>query len=82
MNDAPVDVGIQNNPPNSRVPIKAVTLPVLGVVTFLDHTWNEHFTSSVGYSLLTSRTQTHRKYRTFIRETTQSGTCSTIRSRG
>ena len=52
MNDAPVDVGIQNNPPNSRVPIKAVTLPVLGVVTFLDHTWNEHFTSSVGYSLV------------------------------
>ena len=52
MNDAPVDVGIQNNPPGSRLPIKGVALPVLGLVTFLDHTWNEHFTSSVGYSLV------------------------------
>jgi cell division protein FtsB len=52
MDDAPVDVGIQNNPPNSRVPIKGVALPVLGVVSFLDHTWNKHFTSSVGYSLV------------------------------
>ena len=52
MNDAPVDVGIANNPPNSRIPIKGVALPVLGVVSFLDHTWNEHFTSSVGYSLV------------------------------
>jgi len=52
MNDAPVDVGILNNPPGSRLPIKGVALPVLGLVTFLDHTWNEHFTSSVGYSLV------------------------------
>jgi hypothetical protein len=52
MNDAPVDVGIQTTPPGSRLPIKGVALPVLGVVTFLDHTWNERFTSSVGYSLV------------------------------
>jgi hypothetical protein len=52
MNDAPVDIGIQKNPSNSAVPIKGVTLPVLGVVAFLDHTWNEHFTSSAGYSLV------------------------------
>jgi len=52
MNDAPVDVGIENNSPNSSVPIKGVALPVLGVVAFLDHSWSEHFTSSVGYSLL------------------------------
>jgi hypothetical protein len=52
MNDAPVDVGIANNPPGSRLPVKGVALPVLGLVTFLDHTWNEHFTSSVGYSLV------------------------------
>jgi len=52
MNDAPVDVGIATNPPNSRVPIKGVALPVLGVVSFLDHTWGEHFTSSIGYSLV------------------------------
>jgi hypothetical protein len=52
MNDAPVDVGIGNNPPGSRLPIKAVALPVLGIVSFLDHTWNEQFTSSVGYSMV------------------------------
>ena len=27
-------------------------MPVLGVVSFLDHTWSEHFTSSIGYSLV------------------------------
>jgi DcaP outer membrane protein len=52
MNDAPVDIGVQKNPPNSSVPIKGVALPVLGVVAFLDHTWSEHFTSSAGYSFL------------------------------
>ena len=35
-----------------RIPIKGVALPVLGVVAFLDHSWNKHFTSSVGYSLV------------------------------
>jgi hypothetical protein len=52
MNDAPFDVGIANNPPNSKVPFKGVALPVYGVVAFLDHSWNEHFTSSAGYSLI------------------------------
>ena len=52
MNDAPFDVGIANNPPGSKVPFKGVPLPLYGVVAFLDHTWNEHFTSSGGYSLL------------------------------
>ncbi len=52
MNDAPVDVGIGRNPPGSLVPIKGVTLPVLGVVAFLDHTWSERFTSSGGFSMV------------------------------
>ena len=52
MNDALVDVGIEHNPTNSAVPIKGVALPVLGAVSFLDHTWSERFTSSIGYSLL------------------------------
>ena len=43
MNDAPVDVGVATNPPNSPVPLKGVALPVLGVVSFLDHTWSERF---------------------------------------
>ena len=52
MNDAPVDVGVATNPPSSPVPLKGVALPVLGMVSFLDHTWSGRFTSSVGYSLV------------------------------
>ena len=49
--DAPVDVGIQKtgNPAN---PIKGVALPVLGVVSFIDHTWSPRFSSSAGYSMV------------------------------
>ena len=50
MNDAPVDVGIKNNPGNAVTPIVGTALPVRGLVAFYDHTWNEHFTSSAGYS--------------------------------
>jgi hypothetical protein len=52
MNDAPVDIGIQKNPPGSHVPISGVALPILSFVSFLDHTWGERFTSSGGYSML------------------------------
>jgi hypothetical protein len=52
MNDAPVDIGVQNNLPGSATLIKGVPLPVLGVVSFIDHTWNEQFSSSIGYSML------------------------------
>ncbi len=51
MNDAPVDIGIQNNFSNPAKPIIGVPLPVLGIVAFLDHTWRERFTSSIGYSM-------------------------------
>jgi len=52
MNDAPVDVGIQNNFGNSVTPIKGIALPVLGVVSFLDHNWSQRFQSSAGYSMV------------------------------
>lgn len=52
MNDAAVDVGIQNNFANPTTPIKGAALPVLGVVSFLDHAWSDKFTSSIGYSML------------------------------
>lgn len=52
MNDAPVDVGVQANPSNPNTPIKGVALPVLGVVSFLDHNWSPRFTTSVGYSMV------------------------------
>jgi hypothetical protein len=51
MNDAPVDVGIQNNFGDPRRPIKGKALPVLGIVAFLDHTWSKRFSSSIGYSM-------------------------------
>src|SRR5258708_33158543 len=52
MNDAPVDIGIKNNFSNPIKPIVGVSLPVLGVVAFLDHKWSERFSTSAGYSLV------------------------------
>jgi hypothetical protein len=50
-NDNTVDVGVRRNPGNVRTPIEGVALPVIGVVAFLDHRWNEKFTTAIGYSL-------------------------------
>ena len=52
MNDATVDIGIQNNPGHPAAPIKGVALPVLGVVSFIDHNWSPRFQSSIGYSMV------------------------------
>jgi hypothetical protein len=52
MNDAPVDIGVQNNPSNPLKPVIGIPLPVLGVVAFVDHTWSDRFTTSIGYSLV------------------------------
>jgi hypothetical protein len=52
MNDAPADVGIENQFGNSTAPVKGVALPVTGVVAFLDHTWNDKFTTAIGYSMV------------------------------
>ena len=52
MNDAPADIGIENQPGNPVAPIKGVALPVTGVVAFLDHTWNTKFTTAIGYSMV------------------------------
>ena len=32
--------------------MKGVALPLLGVVAFLDHNWNEQFSTAIGYSML------------------------------
>jgi hypothetical protein len=50
MNDAPADVGIRSNFGNPVTPIVGEALPIVGVVAFLDHSWNEKFSSAVGYS--------------------------------
>jgi DcaP outer membrane protein len=52
MNDAPVDIGIQNNFTNPVTPVVGVPLPLLGLTLFYDHTWNDKFTSSLGASYL------------------------------
>ena len=61
MNDSPVDIGIVNNFSNPVTPILGKPIPIVGIVAFLDHTWNEKFTSSVGYSRRTSTTPTARR---------------------
>jgi hypothetical protein len=52
MNDAPVDVGIQNNFQDPRTPVVGKALPILGIVAFLDLNWNAKWTSTVGYSMV------------------------------
>jgi hypothetical protein len=51
-NDAPVDVGIENNFSNPRTPIVGKALPILGIVAFLDLNWSDKWTSTVGYSMV------------------------------
>lgn len=36
---------------NAVTPILGEPLPIIGIVAFLDHTWNQKFSSTVGYSL-------------------------------
>jgi len=48
MNDAPVDIA--TTPGDVNVPVKGVALPVWGYVGFLDHQWNEKWSTSLGYS--------------------------------
>jgi nucleoside-specific outer membrane channel protein Tsx len=50
MNDSPVDIGIVNNFSNPVTPILGEPLPIIGIVAFLDHTWNDRFSSAIGYS--------------------------------
>ena len=54
MNDAPADVAIDrvNTSPTASSPVEVKALPVTGVVAFLDHTWSEKYSSSVGYSMV------------------------------
>ena len=51
MNDATVDIGIEADPEDPERPLRGEALPVLGLVAFYDHSWNEQFSSSFGYSL-------------------------------
>jgi hypothetical protein len=50
FNDAPVDVGVQSNLGNPVTPVVGKALGDFGLVAYIDHTWNERFTSALGYS--------------------------------
>jgi DcaP outer membrane protein len=52
FNDAPVDVGAELNFLNVRIPVAGEALPIFGAVAYVDHTWNTHFTSSFGWSMV------------------------------
>jgi hypothetical protein len=50
FNDAPVDVGIKSNPGNPVTPVVGEALGDFGLVLYLDHKWNDLYTSAIGYS--------------------------------
>jgi hypothetical protein len=50
MNDSPIDVGIKKNLSNPVTPVLGDTLPVKGLLVFVDHTWNKEFSTAIGYS--------------------------------
>lgn len=58
FNDAPVDVGIRvrkdlvPDGKGGEAPIEGVALPIFGMSAYLDHKWNEKFSSSIGYSMI------------------------------
>lgn len=53
MNDAPEDIGVESdNPADDTAPIKGVALPLLGITAFIDHNWNEKFSTAIGYSMI------------------------------
>ena len=50
FNDAPIDVSIKENAGNTVTPVVGQALHDLGLVLYLDHTWNERLSSAIGYS--------------------------------
>jgi hypothetical protein len=51
MNDSPVDAGLVLQPGNALTPVTADPIPILGIVAFVDHSWNSRWTTAVGYSM-------------------------------
>jgi hypothetical protein len=50
FNDAPIDIGVESNPGNPVTPVVGKPLGDFGLVLYLDHTWNDRFTSAIGYT--------------------------------
>ncbi|WP_051313782.1 DcaP family trimeric outer membrane transporter [Sporocytophaga myxococcoides] len=52
INDAPSDVALKEDASPSPKPVKAVPIPMISLVAFLEHTWSEKFSTTLGYSML------------------------------
>jgi hypothetical protein len=52
LNDANVDVGAKNNSSDINRPLLGVPLLSMSGVAFLDHTWSDEVTSTLGYSIV------------------------------
>ena len=64
MNDPTADVGVALNPGGGPArPIKGAALPLVGWSAFLEHKWNDRWSSTAGYSLLISTTAMDRPQR-------------------
>jgi len=50
MNDSPIDIGVKNNSADAVRPLVGDALPIVAISVFVDHTWNEQFSSAIGYS--------------------------------
>jgi len=50
MNDSPIDIGIENNPGNAVTPVVGQPIPIVALSIFLDHKYNDRFSSAIGYS--------------------------------
>jgi hypothetical protein len=49
MNDSPVDVGVVRAA-TTTTPIEGAAIPVTGTVIFVDHNWDDQWSTAVGYS--------------------------------
>ncbi len=52
MNDAPTDIGIQNDFGNAAAPIKGVAIPLWSYSLYINHQWNARWHSALGYSAI------------------------------
>jgi hypothetical protein len=51
MNDATIDLVIDQDDPTAQLKAEdAKALPVMGIVAFVDHKWNEKYASAIGFS--------------------------------
>jgi len=50
MNDSPIDIGLQNNLSNPVTPVVGKPIPIVAFSAFVDHKWNENYSSAFGYS--------------------------------